>query len=130
MENGTSSGCRRVRFDTLCTEVCKKNEMKRSSTLSALQNDSFRKGALRFSLCFLHIVTRKYYFEVSHKQIFLHIVLSHEEKQMYADVDNPGEKLPSSKCTTKFYCVDGRCVKAGFPYFEPNLYLEFKELGY
>ena len=54
------------------------------------------------------------------------IVLSHEEKWMYPDANNPGEKLPSSKYTTKFYCVDSRCIKARFPYFEPKLYLETK----
>ena len=80
MENGTTSGCRRVAFNTLCTEVCEKNEMKRSSALSILQNGSFRKGALRFSLCYLHIFPGTYYFEVTHKQIFFHIVLSQEKK--------------------------------------------------
>ena len=56
------------------------------------------------------------------------IVLSHEEKWMYPDANNPGEKLPSSKYTTKFYCVDARCVKARFPYFETKLYLETKSV--
>ena len=56
------------------------------------------------------------------------IVLSHEEKWMYPDANNPGEKLPSSKYTTKFYCVDSRCIKARFPYFEPKLYLETKSV--
>ena len=55
-------------------------EMKRSSALSTLQNASFRKGALRFSLCYLHIVTGTYYFEETHSQIFFHVVLSHEKK--------------------------------------------------
>ena len=49
-------------------------KMKRSSTLSTLQNGSFRKGALRFSFCCFHI-TRRYLFEATHKQIFFHIVL-------------------------------------------------------
>ena len=56
------------------------------------------------------------------------IVLSHKEKWMYPDANNPGEKLPSSKYTTKFYCVDSRCIKARFPYFEPKLYLETKSV--
>ena len=56
------------------------------------------------------------------------IVLSHEEKWMYPDANNPGEKLPYSKHTTKFYCVDSKCVKVRFPYFEPKLYLETKSV--
>ena len=56
------------------------------------------------------------------------IVLSHEEKWMYLDANNPGVKLPSSKYTTKFYCVDGKCITARFPYFEPKLYLETKSV--
>ena len=39
---------------TLCAKACeKKNEMKRSSTLSTLKNDSFRKGTLYFSFFLL-----------------------------------------------------------------------------
>ena len=56
------------------------------------------------------------------------IVLSQEEKWMYPDANNPGEKLPSSKHATKFYCVDSKCVKVRFPYFEPKLYLETKSV--
>ena len=43
---------------------------------------------------------------------------------MYPDVNNPGMKLPSSKYTIKFYCVDGSCVRTRFPYFDPGLYME------
>lgn len=48
---------------------------------------------------------------------------------MYPDANNPGEKLPSSKYTAKFYCVDDKCNKARFPYFEPKLYLETKSVS-
>lgn len=56
------------------------------------------------------------------------IVLSHEEKWMYPDANNPGMKLPSPRYTTKFYCVDGRCVTARFPYFDPTVYLEISSV--
>lgn len=52
------------------------------------------------------------------------IMPSQEEKWMYLDVNNPGLKLPSSKYTTKFYCVDGKCVTARFLYFDVKLYLD------
>lgn len=61
--------------------------------------------------------------------IIFNIMLFHEEKWMYPDANNPGEKLPSSKYATKFYCVDARCVKARFPYFETKLYLETKSVA-
>ena len=81
MENGTSSGCRRVKFDTLCTEVCKK-KMKWSEAVPCLLCKTIvSEKVLCVFRCFLHIVTRKYYFEVSHKQIFLHIVLSPATKK-------------------------------------------------
>ena len=46
----------------LCTKVCEK-QMKRSNALSTLPDGNFRKGALRLSFCYLHIITRTYYFE-------------------------------------------------------------------
>ena len=52
------------------------------------------------------------------------IVLFHEKKWMYPNVNNPGMKLPSSKYTIKFYCVDGSCVRTRFPYFDPTLNME------
>ena len=58
-----------------CVLEIVKKRMKRSSALSTLQNGVFRKGALRFSFYYLHIITRTYYFEATYLQIFFHIVL-------------------------------------------------------
>lgn len=49
------------------------------------------------------------------------VVLSHEEKWSYPDPKEPGRKLPSTKYTTKYYCVNGTCVKSRFPYYDPSL---------
>ena len=46
-------GCRRVALHCALKLAKKKNEMKRSSALSALQNGSFRKGTLHFSFFLL-----------------------------------------------------------------------------
>ena len=35
----------------------------------------------------------------------LDIILSLEEKWMYPDPNDQGEKLSSTRCTTKFYCI-------------------------
>lgn len=43
---------------------------------------------------------------------------------MYPDVNNPGMKLPSSRYTIQFYCVDGGCVRTRFPFFDLTLYME------
>ena len=51
------------------------------------------------------------------------IVLSHEEKWMYPDPKKQGEKLPSARFTTKFYCVKRSCIFSRFPYFDSS-YLE------
>ena len=48
------------------------------------------------------------------------IVLSHEEKWMYPSPDDPDRKLPSSKFTTKFYCVKRQCIMTRFPYFDAS----------
>lgn len=49
------------------------------------------------------------------------IMLSHEEKWMYPDPNDPGHKLPSPKHTTKFYYIKRSCIKSRFPYFDPSL---------
>ena len=67
MANKTIPGCRSVALH--CVLKFAKKRMKRSSAfarhsaLSTLQNGIFRKGALRFSFCYLHIITRTYYVE-------------------------------------------------------------------
>ena len=48
------------------------------------------------------------------------IVLSHEEKWLYPHPDNPRQKLPSTKHTTKYYCVKLACIMNRFPYFDPS----------
>ena len=58
---------------SLCTKVCVKSEMKRSSALSTLQNGSFRKGTLR--LRFVASILLERINLKLHKQIFFHIVL-------------------------------------------------------
>ena len=64
MANETISGCRSVALH--CVLKFAKKRMKWSSALSTLQNGIFRKGALRFSFCYLHIITRTYYFEATY----------------------------------------------------------------
>ena len=49
------------------------------------------------------------------------IALSHEEKWLYPDPNDPGHKLPSVHHTTKFYCVKRSCIKTRFPYYLPSL---------
>ena len=51
------------------------------------------------------------------------LVLAHEEKWPYPDLNTPVNKLPSAKYTTKYYCIRGNCVMGRFPYFN-NKYLE------
>ena len=53
----------------------------------------------------------------------LDIILAHEENWMYPDPNNQGEKLPSTRYTTKFYCIKRSCILKRFPYFGPA-YLE------
>ena len=62
MAKETISGCRSVALH--CLLKFTKKRMKRSSALSTLQNDIFRKGALRFLFCYLHIITRTYFFNL------------------------------------------------------------------
>ena len=50
------------------------------------------------------------------------LVLAHEEKWLYPDPISPGNRLPSAKYTTKYYCIRRNCVMGRFPYF--NKYLE------
>ena len=49
------------------------------------------------------------------------VILSHEEKWYYPDKHHPGRKLPSTKHTTKYYCVKGSCIKKRFPYYDSSL---------
>ena len=49
------------------------------------------------------------------------VVLSHEEKWAYPDPKQPGHKLPSTKYTTKYYCIKGSCIKTRFPYYDASL---------
>ena len=51
---------------------------------------------------------------------FLDDVLD-EEKWSYLDPQQPGSKLPSTKYTTKYYCVKGSCIKTRFPYYDSLL---------
>lgn len=48
---------------------------------------------------------------------------------MYFDVNNLGEKFLFLKYIVKFYCVDDKCNKVRFFYFELKLYLEIKLVG-
>ena len=68
MANENISGCRSVALH--CVLKISKKRMKGSSALSTLQNGIFRKGALRFSFCYLHIITRTYYFEATYLSLF------------------------------------------------------------
>ena len=49
------------------------------------------------------------------------IALSHEEKWLYPDPNDPGRKLPSTRHTTKYYCIQKSCMKNRFPYYQPRL---------
>ena len=49
------------------------------------------------------------------------VVLSHEEKWCYPDPVQPGRKRPSTKYTTKYYCVKSSCIKTRFPYYDSKL---------
>ena len=49
------------------------------------------------------------------------VILSHEEKWYYPDKHHPGRTLPSTKYTTKYYCVKGSCIKKRFPYYDSSL---------
>lgn len=49
------------------------------------------------------------------------VILSHEEKWYYPDKHHPGRTLPSTKHTTKYYCVKGSCIKKRFPYYDSSL---------
>ena len=60
MANKIISGCRRVTLNcALKFAKKKKQQMKRSSALSTLQNGSFRKGTLRFSFFFSSILLER-----------------------------------------------------------------------
>ena len=64
--------------------------------------------------------------EFPHRQLVrpFDIALSHKEKWLYTDKNNPGLRVPSATYTTKFYCADSGCVRARFLYFDPALYLD------
>ena len=47
------------------------------------------------------------------------ITLSHEEKWLYPDLDDPGRQLPSAHHTTKFHCIKKSSMKTSFPYYQP-----------
>lgn len=49
------------------------------------------------------------------------IVLSHLEKWYYPKPDDKSKKLPSSKFTTRYYCIQKRCITIRFPYYSPSL---------
>ena len=70
--------------------------------------------AQEYRQCHLEFPRRK-------KIIPYDVVLSHEEKWSYPDPKEPGRKLPSTKHTTKYYCVNGKCIKSRFPYYDPSL---------
>ena len=64
MANKTISGCHSVALN--CVLKFAKKQIKWSSALSTLKNGIFQKGALHFLFCYLHIITRMYYFEVTY----------------------------------------------------------------
>ena len=79
-------------------------------------------------LCFLEDVPNakecrqcRFEFPRRKKIIPFDVVLSHEEKWSYPDPKQPGRKLPSTKYTTKYYCLKGECIKKRFPYYESSL---------
>ena len=55
--------------------------------------------------------------------ILFDIFLARKEKRMYPDPNNQGGKLPSTRYTTKFYCIKYSFILSRFPYFGPA-YLE------
>lgn len=56
------------------------------------------------------------------------IMLSHSEKWMYPDPKCPGNKVPSARYTTKYYCIKKECVMTRFPYFNSRFF-EIPEQG-
>lgn len=55
--------------------------------------------------------------------ILLDIVVEHKERWMYPDPQNKGKQLPSTKHTTKYYCVKRSCIMKRFPYFNTSNFL-------
>ena len=49
------------------------------------------------------------------------IILAHREKWLYPDPSQPGVKLPSAQETTKYYCVQRKCIMTRFQYFQPDM---------
>lgn len=79
-------------------------------------------------LCFLEDAPkatecRQCHFEFPRRKkiIPFDVILSHEEKWYYPDRNQLGRKLPSTKYTTKYYCVKGSCIKTRFPYYDSSL---------
>ena len=79
-------------------------------------------------LCFLDDVPKAIECRQCHiefprrKKIIPHdVILSHEEKWSYPDPQQPGRRLPSTKYTTKYYCVKGSCIKTRCPYYDSSL---------
>ena len=54
------------------------------------------------------------------------LVLSHKEKWLFPDPNNAGNKLPSAKYTTKYYCIRRNCIMVRFPYLNSK-YLEIPD---
>ena len=59
--------------------------------------------------------------EIHHTNKSLVLCFLDEEKWSYLDPQQPGSKLPSTKYTTKYYCVKGSCIKTRFPYYNSLL---------
>ena len=54
----------------------------------------------------------------------LDIVLEYEGIWVYPDPTNKGKQLPSTKYTTKYYCVKRSCIMERFPYFSSSMLLK------
>ena len=65
-------------------------------------------------------------FEIPRRPIIvpLDIVLEYEGIWVYPDPTNKGKQLPSTKYTTKYYCVKRSCTMERFPYFSSSLLLK------
>ena len=64
----------------------RKNEWSEAVLLSMLQNGIFGKGALRFSFCYLHIITKTYYFDRTMEILRTKQVKCSERVSLYASV--------------------------------------------
>ena len=65
-------------------------------------------------------------FEIPRRPIIvpLYIVLEYEGIWLYPDPTNKGKQLPSTKYTTKYYCVKRSCIMERFPYFSSTMLLK------